>query len=161
MQFLTVCFQLFKFSAKYFARSSKPNQTQTNDSVQKPVILFSYFHISYGIAQQKPCVNSEIKEPDKAISRDGSNKGISYVNLAKDDFSYLNITALNGRDFVDNTPECSLACLDTPSCFSFNVGATRDVNNRFPCELLPSDKYNNSDKFILSYTFHHFSIAVS
>ena len=127
------------------------------------MILSSYFHISYGIAQQKPCVNSEIKELDKAISRDayGSNNGVSYVNLAKDNFSYLNITALNGRDFVDNIPECSLACLDTPSCFSFNVGATRDVNNRFPCELLPSDKYNNSDKFVHSRIFHHFSIAVS
>ncbi|XP_015751613.1 PREDICTED: fibropellin-1-like isoform X2 [Acropora digitifera] len=110
-------------------------------------------------AQQKPCVNSEIKELDKAISRDGSNNGVSYVNLAKDNFSYLNITALIGRDFVDNIPECSLACLDTPSCFSFNVGATRDVNNRFPCELLPSDKYNNSDKFVHSRIFHHFSIA--
>ena len=106
-------------------------------------------------------MNSEIKEPDKAISRDGSNDGISYVNLAKDKFSYLNITALNGRDFVDNMPECSLACLDTPSCFSFNVGATRDVNNRFPCELLPSDKYNNSDKFVHNRIFHHFSIEVS
>ena len=145
----------------YFTRSSKPNQTQTNDSVQKPVILFSYFHISYGIAQHKPCVNSEIQEPDKAISRDGSNDGVGYVNLAKDEFSYLKITALNGRDFVDNMPECSLACLDTPSCFSINVGATRDVNNRFRCELLPSDKYNNSDKFVSSYNFHHFSIAVS
>ncbi|XP_044169431.1 uromodulin-like isoform X3 [Acropora millepora] len=125
-------------------------------------ILFMQFAVqvqAISNAQHKPCVNSEMKEPDKAISRDGSNNGISYVNLAKDDFSYLNITALNGRDFVDNMPECSLACLDTPSCFSFNVGATLDVNNRFPCELLPSDKYNNSDKFIPSYTFHHFSIA--
>ena len=128
----------------------------------QPVILFSYFHVSYRIAQHKPCVNSEIQELDKAIKRDGSNDGVRYVNLAKDEFSYLNITAFNGRDFVDNMPGCSLACLDTPSCFSFNVGATRDVNNRFPCELLPSDKYNNSaDIFVPSYNFHHFSIAVS
>ena len=127
----------------------------------QPVFLFSYFHVSYGIAQHKSCVNSEIQEPEKAIKRDGSNDGVSYVNLAKDEFSYLNITALNGRDSVDNMPGCSLACLDTPSCFSFNVGATRDGNNRFSCQLLPSDKYNNSDKFMPSYTFHHFSIAVS
>ena len=103
----------------------------------------------------------EIQEPDKAIKRDGSNDGVSYVNLAKDEFSYLKITALNGRDFFDNMPECSLACLDTPSCFSLNVGATRDVNNRIPCELLSLDKYNNSDKFVPSSNFHHFSIAVS
>ncbi|XP_067047367.1 uncharacterized protein [Acropora muricata] len=56
-------------------------------------------------------------------------------------------------------PECSFACLDTPSCFSFNLGAITDVNDRFACELLPSDKYNNSDKFVHSNIFHHFSIA--
>ncbi|XP_074606297.1 uncharacterized protein LOC141859337 isoform X2 [Acropora palmata] len=56
-------------------------------------------------------------------------------------------------------PECSFACLDTPSCFSFNLGATPDINDRFPCELLPSDKYNNSNQFVHSNIFHHFSIA--
>ena len=58
-------------------------------------------------------------------------------------------------------PECSFACLDTPSCFSFNLAAFPDISNKLLCELLPSDKYNNSDKFMQSDTFHHFSIAVS
>ena len=58
-------------------------------------------------------------------------------------------------------PECSFACLDIPSCFSFNLGTTPEANDRFRCELLPSDKYNNSDKFVHSLIFHHFSIAVS
>ena len=111
--------------------------------------------------KHRPCRNSEIQEPDKAVSRDGSNNGIRYVNLLQDKFSYLNISALSGRDFVDNKPECSVACLDILSCFSFNVGAVPDVNDRFPCELLPSDKYNNSDKLVHSDVFHHFSIAVS
>ena len=105
-------------------------------------------------------VFSELKEPDKVVSRNGPNRGVSYVNFIEEKFSYLNITALGG-DFVDNMPECSFACLDTPSCFSFNLGAVPDVNDRFPCELLASDKYNSSDKFVHSYTFHHFSIAVS
>ena len=103
---------------------------------------------------------SELKEPDKVVSRDGPNRGVSYVNFVEEKFSYLNITALGG-DFVDNMPQCSFACLDTPSCFSFNLGAIPDVNDRFPCELLPSDKYNNSYKFVHSNIFHHFSIAVS
>ncbi|XP_044171458.1 uncharacterized protein LOC114970560 isoform X2 [Acropora millepora] len=104
-------------------------------------------------------IAKDIKEPDKVISRDGPNDGIRYVNFVEDKFSYLNITALHGEDFVNNMPECSFACLDTPSCFSFNLGAVPDVNDRFPCELLPSDKYNNSDKFVHSRIFHHFSIA--
>ena len=106
-------------------------------------------------------VFSELKEPDKVVSRDGPNRGVSYVNFIEEKFSYLNITALRD-DFVDNMPECSFACLDTPSCFSFNLGATPNINDRFPCELLPSDKYNNSDQFVPhSNIFHHFSIAVS
>ena len=105
-------------------------------------------------------VFSELKEPDKVVSRNGPNRGVSYVNFVEEKFSYLNITALGG-DFVDNMPECSFACLDTPSCFSFNLGATPDIHDRFPCELLPSDKYNNSDQFGHSNIFHHFSIAVS
>ena len=36
-----------------------------------------------------------------------------------------------------------------------------DVNGKFLCELLASDKYNNSDKFITSKEFHHFHIPVS
>ena len=103
---------------------------------------------------------SERQEPDKVVSSDGPNRGVSYVKFVEEKFSYLNITALGG-DFVDNMPECSFACLDIPSCFSFNLGTTPEANDRFRCELLPSDKYNNSDKFEQSLIFHHFSIAVS
>ena len=139
------------------------NLTQTNDSVQEPVILFSHFPNTVICISRTQTLYEflEIKEPDKVISRDGPNNGIRYVNFVEDKFSYLNITALHGEDFVNNMPECSFACLDTPSCFSFNLGAVQDVNDRFPCELLPSDKYNNSDKFEHSRIFHHFSIAVS
>ena len=105
-------------------------------------------------------VLSDRKEQDKVVSRGGPIRGVSYVNFVEEKFSYLNITALGG-DFVDNMPECSFACLDIPSCFSFNLGSTPEANDRFRCELLPSDKYNNSDKFVHSLIFHHFSIAVS
>ena len=105
-------------------------------------------------------VFSELKDPDKVVSHDESSRGVSYINFVEEKHSYLNITALGG-DFVDNMPECSFACLDIPSCFSFNFGATPEANDRFRCELLPSDKYNNSNKFVHSLIFHHFSIAVS
>ena len=104
---------------------------------------------------------SALEESDKIISRGGPNDGISYVNFVEDKFFFfLNITTL-GEDTVDNMPECSFACLDTPSCFSFNLAAFPDISNKLLCELLPSDKYNNSDKFMQNDTFHHFSIAVS
>ena len=104
---------------------------------------------------------SALEEPDKTIGRGGPSDGISYVNFVEDKFFFLNITTLGGNTVDDMPVECSFACLDTPSCFSFNLAAFPDISNKLLCELLPSDKYNNSDKFMQSDTFHHFSIAVS
>ena len=98
--------------------------------------------------------------PEIAISRGGPSDSLSYANFKEDKFSYLDITAL-GEDLVDHMPECSLACLQTPSCFSFNIEATPNINNKLLCQLLPSDKFNNTEKFNHSDMFHHFSITVS
>ncbi|XP_068711882.1 uncharacterized protein [Montipora foliosa] len=98
------------------------------------------------------------KKADKAISRGEPNVGVSFVNFKEDKFSYLNITIL-GYSHVDWMPQCSFACLETPTCFSYNLAAYPDINGKLLCELLPSDKYNNSDKFISNEAFHHFSIA--
>ena len=75
-------------------------------------------------------------------------------------FSFLNITSLSS-DLVDDNIECGFSCLEIPSCFSYNVAAFPYINGKFLCELLPSDKFNNSDNFTGSPIFHHFSIAVS
>ena len=75
-------------------------------------------------------------------------------------FSHLNITSL-GTDYVLNGEECGFACANIPSCFSYNLVAFHDNIGRILCELLPSEKYNNSNKFMRSKLFHHFSIAVS
>ena len=66
-----------------------------------------------------------------------------------------------GTAFVLNQKECGVACVNISPCFSFNLAAFYDINGRMLCELLSSDKYNNSDKFISSQSFHHFSIVVS
>ena len=94
----------------------------------------------------------------QSISRD--HNGIAFANFKAHKFSYLNITSL-GTDYVLNGKECGVACVNIPSCFSFNLAAFYDINGRKLCELLPSDKYNNSDKFVSSQFFHHFSIGVS
>ncbi|XP_068700748.1 retinoschisin-like isoform X2 [Montipora foliosa] len=98
------------------------------------------------------------KKAGKVISRGEPNIGVSFVNFKEDKFSYLNITIL-GYSHVDRIPQCSLACLETPTCFSYNLAAFPDINGKLLCELLPSDKYNNSDKFISNEAFHHFSIT--
>ncbi|XP_074607729.1 uncharacterized protein LOC141860505 isoform X2 [Acropora palmata] len=98
----------------------------------------------------------EFKEHGKAISRGGHNGAFSFANFKQDKFSYLNITVLEKR-LVDQMPECSFACLET-SCFSFNLNAFPDIDNKLLCELLPVDKYNNTNEFIFSNVSHHFSI---
>ena len=75
-------------------------------------------------------------------------------------FSFLNITSL-GSDLVADNIDCGFTCLEIPSCFSYNVAAFPDINGKFLCEPLTSDKFNNSDKFTDSLLYHHFSIPVS
>ena len=106
----------------------------------------------------KPSISEE--KAGKVFSRGETHTGVRYANFKEDKFSYLNITIL-GYSHVDRTPQCSLACLETPTCFSYNLAAKPDINGKLLCELLPSDKYNNSDKFVSNEFFHHFSIAVS
>ncbi|XP_068736770.1 EGF-like repeat and discoidin I-like domain-containing protein 3 [Montipora capricornis] len=115
--------------------------------------------LSYAVATEIGCKPSiSEKNAGKAISRGEPHTGVSFVNLKEDKFSYLNITIL-GYSHVDWMPQCSFACLETLTCFSYNLAAYPNINGKLLCELLPSDKYNNSDKFMVNESFHHFSIA--
>ena len=96
---------------------------------------------------------------DNGINR-GSSLGLSFVNFKADRSSYLNITSLS-TDRVDFDEECPFACLEIPSCFSYNLAIFREVDGKLLCELLPSDKYNNSEMLVHSDRFNHFSIPVS
>ena len=95
----------------------------------------------------------------KTLSR-GTDNGMAYAKFKAHKFSYLNITSI-GSDYVLKGSECGLACVNIPSCFSFNLAAFYDVNRKILCELLPSDIYNNSKKFVSSQFHHHYSITVS
>ena len=85
---------------------------------------------------------------------------VSVINFKVEEFSYLNITRL-GLEHVLNGTECGFACLGITSCFSYNLATFSDINGKLLCELLPSDKFNNSDNFTASPFYHHFSISVS
>ena len=87
-------------------------------------------------------------------------EGVSFINFKPEEFSYLNITSL-GLEHVQNDIECGFACLRITSCFSYSLAAFSDLSGKLLCELLPSDKFNNSDKFTISPLYHHFSIPVS
>ena len=95
----------------------------------------------------------------KTLSR-GTDNGMAYAKFKAHKFSYLNTTSI-GSDYVLTGSECGLVCVNIPSCFSFNLAAFYDNKRKILCELLPSDIYNNSKKFVSSQFNHHYSITVS
>ncbi|XP_027057993.1 uncharacterized protein LOC113684791 [Pocillopora damicornis] len=88
----------------------------------------------------------------------GCPEGVYCANFKLEPFSYLNITRIS-LELVHSDSQCGFACLKSASCFSYNLAAVPDVNGELFCELLPSDKYNNSAKFIPSPSYHHLSIS--
>jgi len=94
----------------------------------------------------------------KALKRD-AGEGVGYANFAAHKFRSLNLVPLVSTS-VKEPRECGKLCVDHSSCFSTNLAVFRHQDGKIICELLPSDKYNNSDKFIDNATFHHFSIKV-
>jgi len=94
----------------------------------------------------------------KTLSR-GTDRGMAYAKFKAHKFSFLNITNI-GSDYVLKGSECGLACVNMPSCFSFNLASFYDImNGKIFCELLPSDIYNNSKKFVASQFYRHYSIT--
>lgn len=95
----------------------------------------------------------------KILKRDRKD-GVNYVNFVSHKFSFLDLPPLLSA-LVSTVGECGVTCVDNPSCFSFNCAAFLDnVHRKMSCQLLPSDKYNKSNKFSSSPTFHHYSIKV-
>ena len=73
----------------------------------------------------------------------------------------LDVPKIEGIAVLTET-DCLLRCMRNDRCFSANVAAfPRSDGNVWPCDLLPTDKYNASDKFKANHTFHHYSIMVS
>ena len=62
---------------------------------------------------------------------------------------------------VQTETDCLLRCMRNGRCFSANVAAFPRPDGNVSCDLLPTDKYNASDKFKANHTFHHYSIMVS
>ena len=93
------------------------------------------------------------------ISRGGNTRESGFAYFLEDKFSHLNVAALVKR-VTENSLSCAFSCLKNLACFSFNFAAFPDKAGKFTCEILSSDKYHNSEGFLPSKDFHHFSIVV-
>ena len=96
---------------------------------------------------------------NKGLSRESSDN-VWLMNMVEETFSYLNISKINSVE-VQKDGECGFACLTDPLCFSYNLEASVSKTGTRVCGLLPSGKYNNSDKVLISQRFHHYRIQVS
>ncbi|XP_068701132.1 uncharacterized protein [Montipora foliosa] len=88
---------------------------------------------------------------------EGQPAGVVFANFLVHNLHYLNITPLK-QVSVNGFLECGMRCVAVSSCFSVNVGAFADLGQKTLCELLPADKDKESSKFVVSESFHHFSI---
>ncbi|XP_044165382.1 ficolin-2-like [Acropora millepora] len=92
------------------------------------------------------------------ISREVNTRESGSAYFIEEKFSHLNIAALV-KLVAENSLSCAFSCLKHLACFSFNFAAFPDKTGKFTCEILSSDKYNNSKSLLPSTTFHHFSIV--
>ena len=88
------------------------------------------------------------------------NKKLKYVLFKDHMFHALLVRQVKGT-LVQTAKHCLLQCVKNDRCFSTNVGAFPRPDGNITCELLPTDKYNTSEKFQANHTFHHYSIVVS
>ena len=94
----------------------------------------------------------------KTLRRDARD-GVAYAKFSSHKFRFLNLTAIVSAS-VKEPGECGKLCVEHSSCFSTNLAAFRNRDGYMLCELLASDKYNNSAKFVENAVFHHLSIKV-
>ena len=87
------------------------------------------------------------------------NVGFVFANFLAHKGYYLNVTTV-GTELVQDSSECAFKCLEKDPCLSFNLADLDDNIDNLLCELLPSDHYTHSDKFITNHLWYHYSIAV-
>ena len=77
----------------------------------------------------------------------------------RDEFHYLNVPRVRAR-IVNGIFDCTLKCLNNPSCLSLNLAASKRADGKLWCELLSSEKYSNPEEYKKNVTSHHYSIKV-
>ena len=97
--------------------------------------------------------------PWAGLQRD-PNKQFRYAQFIEHFYHVLDVAKIEGVE-VQTGRHCLLRCVKNDRCFSANTGAFHLPNGNISCDLLPTDKYNASEKFKSNHTFHHYSILVS
>ena len=80
-------------------------------------------------------------------------KELSYANFIEHFNHTLDVSKIEGVP-VQTGSECLLRCVNNDRCYSTNVEAFHPdlPNGKIWCDLLPTDKYNASEKFKTNHT---------
>lgn len=105
--------------------------------------------------------NQHIIQGNRVLKRASYDIGVSYAHFQVNKHQYLQGSLLDSSVEVDKPSECTLACLNSKPCFSFNLALLPNDKKKLRCELLNEDKYRSPRKLVASQRFHHYSLKVS
>ena len=114
-------------------------------------------YLSFQILDQGFCATAQ---PFQAGLQRDSHNPLRFANFKEHFYHVLDMPSIE-RIAVQASEDCLFRCVNNDRCFSANVAAFPQTNGNVSCDLLPTDKYNASDKFKANHTFHHYSIMVS
>ena len=125
----------------------------------KPYLLFyaALFFVIPPMAEQRQLDGS--RGLKRGVHVQGNRA--SYGNFAVDKFHRLQVS-VGSLSVVNSYRECTLSCVNTPPCSSFNFAVTTArADRKHQCELLNEDKYSaNPSQLVISHEHHHYSIKV-
>ena len=114
-------------------------------------------YFSFQILDQGFCATAQPFQAE--LQRDPHNP-LTFANFKEHFHHVLDIPSIE-RIAVQSSGDCLFRCVNNDGCFSANVAAFPRPDGNVSCDLLPTDKYNASDKFKANHIFHHYSIVVS
>ena len=116
------------------------------------VIYFSFQILDQGFCATAQPFQIGLQRDPNSLSR--------HAQFVEHFYRVLDVPKIEGIAAHIET-DCLLRCTRNDRCFSANVAAFPRPDGAVSCDLLPTDKYNTSDKFKANHTFHHYSIVVS
>jgi len=116
--------------------------------------------ISNSTLQSNSSLQSNTTSKAPSLKRDLTKK-YGYANFVKHENSYLSVKVAITK-FVRQVGECGYVCATHPKGLSFNYAVKPNKHGLFACEVLETDKYNDTTKFLANKPdFLHYSIYVS
>ncbi|KAJ7385723.1 hypothetical protein OS493_013754 [Desmophyllum pertusum] len=120
-----------------------------NGFVLLSVSTFIYF--TYHILDQGFCEAAQA-----GLQRD-PNKNLRFAQFNEHLYHVLDVPKIETVN-VQTGRHCLLRCVKNDQCFSTNIAAFHRPDGNISCEILPTDKYHQSEKFKANHTYHHYSI---